>query len=185
MKVIGIFLIVVICCSGSNSAQARSEESTGRVGVGSSLPDVLLSVLAEVKSKTSIPVLLPTQLPKPIDEAKHATVDKVTRDEYAVALYYELDVGDAGFAAFFAANHNSPYSPREIPNVRKVKLTHGIVGFFRGVSCGGSCAPANLWWAQGGTLYQIQLRLSSTVSEKEQQRIITAVAKSAIQAGPR
>jgi hypothetical protein len=102
-----------------------------------------------------------------------------------VALYYELGVGDAGFAASFSARKNAGYSPRELPNVEEVKLAGGIVGFFRSVSCGGSCAPANLWWEQDGTLYQIQLKLPSTLREKKQLRIIMAVADSAILAGPR
>ena len=130
-------------------------------------------------------MLLPTELPTPLGGAKRVIVEKIAPDEYAVALYYELDVGDAGFAATFAAKNNSPYSPRELGNVREVKLTRGIVGFFRPVSCGVSCAPANLWWQQGGPLYQIQLELPSTLSEKKQQTIITAVANSAILAGPR
>jgi hypothetical protein len=153
--------------------------------VGRSLPDVFVSVLAEVKGKTNIPVLLPTELPRPFIDAKHAMVQKATSDEYGVSLYYDLDMGDAGFAAFFAARNNSFYSPRALPEVRQVKLTRGIVGFFWPVSCGGSCAPANLWWEQGGTVYQIQLKLPSALGERKQRKIITAVANSAIQAGPR
>ena len=77
------------------------------------------------------------------------------------------------------------YSMRELPNVDKVKLTRGVIGFFRAVSCGGSCAPANLWLGAGSAVYQIQLRLYfSAVDEKKQQRIITEIANSAIAAGP-
>src|SRR5204862_8131267 len=105
--------------------------------------------------------------------------------EYAVALWYELGTGNAGYAASFSGKNNSPYSPRALGNIREVKLTRGIVGFFRAVSCGGSCAPANLWWEQGASLYQIQLKLGSTLGEKKQQKIITEIANSAIQAGQR
>jgi hypothetical protein len=185
MKVISAFLIVGICCWGGNSAQAQSGKSAGRPGVGSPLPDVFVSVLAEVKAKTSIPVLLPTELPQAVGDPEHATVEKVAPDEYAVALWYELGVGNSGYAGSFSGKNNPPYSPRELGNIREVKLKRGIVGFFRPVSCGGSCAPANLWWEQRGSLYQIQLRLGSTLDEKKQQKIIAAVANSAIQAGPR
>jgi len=150
-----------------------------------SLPSVFVSLLAEVKARTNIPVLLPTELPKPFCDAEHAVVGKTKADEYAVDLYYELGVGDAGFAASFGAKNNAPYSPRELPNVQEVKLAGGIVGFFRPVSCGGSCAPANLWWERGAALYHIQLKLPSTLREKNQQKIITDVANSAILAGPR
>lgn len=112
-------------------------------------------------------------------------MDKATANEYMVSLYYDLGIGDAGFAALFEATSNPQYSPRELENVREVKLAGGITGFFRPVNCGGSCAPANLWWEQGALLYQIQLKLPSTLREKNQQGIITAVGNSAILAGPR
>jgi len=149
------------------------------------VPNIFLSALAEVKAKTSIPLLLPTELPRPFRDAKDATVEKIAPDEYAVALWYELGAGDAGYAASFSGKNNPRYSPRELGNISEVKLTRGIVGFFRPVSCGGSCAPANLWWQQGASLYNIQLKLGSTLGEKKQQKIITEVANSAIQAGPR
>jgi hypothetical protein len=44
-------------------------------------------------------VLLPSELPEPIRDAKHAVVDKATQDEYTFGLFYELDEGNAGFAA--------------------------------------------------------------------------------------
>ena len=156
-----------------------------RANANRSLPDIFVSALAGVKAKTRVPVLLPSELPKPFNDAKHASVDKATPDEYAVSVYYESDVGDAGFVALFEATNNPHYSPRELRNVREVKLAGSLTGFFRPVNCGGSCAPANLWWAQGGALYQIQLKLASTLREKKQQGIITAVANSAILAGPR
>lgn len=156
-----------------------------RASAAGSLPDILVPVLAGVKAKTTVPILLPTELPRPFSDAKHAIMDKATTDEYAVSLYYELDVGNAGFAALFKATNNRHYSPRELANVHEVKLAGGITGFFRPVSCGGSCAPANLWWEQGAVLYQIQLKLPSTLREKRQLGIITAVADSAILAGPR
>ena len=141
--------------------------------------------MTEVKAKTTVPVLLPTELPSPFSDAKHAIVDKATADEYEVGLYYELDLGDAGFAASFNATKNPRYSPRELRNVHEVKLARGGNGHFMPVSCGGSCAPANLWWEQGAVLYQIQLKLPSSLHEKKQQGTITAVANSAILAGPR
>jgi len=172
LALLGVFASAVLC-------------TAVRANVAGSLPDIFVSVLAGVKAKTRVAVLLPAELPRPFSDAKHASVDKATADEYAVSLYYELDVGNAGFAASFEATNNPHYSPRELGNVREVKLAGGITGFFRPVSCGGSCAPANLWWEQGAVLYQIQLKLPSTFREKNQQGIITAVANSAILAGPR
>ena len=154
-----------------------------RANAAGPLPDIFRSVLSEVKAKTKVPVLLPTELP--FYDIKQATVDKATEDASAISLYYDLSAGNAGFAASFQAANNRHYSPREIKNVSEVKLATGINGFFRPVSCGGSCAPANLWWEQGAVLYQIQLKLPPAIPEENQQSMIMAAANSAILAGPR
>jgi hypothetical protein len=130
-------------------------------------------------------MLLPSELSKPISGAKHALVERASDNEYAIILYYELGIGDAGFAASFQAQGDPDYDPQDLGNVRKVELSHGLLGYFSPVSCGGSCAPANIWWKNGRALYQIQLSFPSTLRESDQQKAITAAANSAILAGPR
>jgi len=171
LALLSVLVVTVFCATTPTNAAGT-------------LPDVFLSVLGQLKEKTKVDVLLPTELPRPFNDAKHANAE-ATADKYAVSLYYELNAGDAGFAASFAAINNPSYSLQEIGNVRKVRLANGVTGFFRAVSCGGSCAPANLWWKEGSVLYSVQLKLPSTLREKSQQKIITSVANSAILAGPR
>lgn len=156
--------------------------SAVRANAATPLPDIFRSALAEVKVKTRVPVLLPTELP--FYDIKHASVDKATAGEYAISLYYQWS-GDAGFAASFQATKNRHDFPRETENVGEVKLATGITGSFRPVRCRGSCAPASLWWEQGAVLYQIHLKLPPAMPEQSQQRMITAAANSAILAGPR
>ncbi len=153
-------------------------------GASQSLPEGFASCVRAVKAKTRIPILLPRVLPDPIGKAKDI-VQSVAEDSYAISLYYELGIGDAGFAANFTAQAKPNYTPEDLANVQRTALAQGLIGFFRPVSCGGSCAPANLWWQQNGTLYQIQLNLSSTMSEPDQLKALTAAANSAIAAGPR
>lgn len=150
-----------------------------------SLPKALSSVLSEVKAKSHIAVLLPSTLSQPVADAKYPVIEKASEDEYAISLYYQPDIGNAGFAALFTAQAHPNYEPQELSNVRKVELSQGILGYFRPVSCGGSCAPANLWWKKDRVLYQIQLKLSSTVPEKDQKSVLATAANSAILAGPR
>jgi hypothetical protein len=148
------------------------------------LPEAFNSVLPKVKAKSRVPVLLPSKLPESIKRAKHAVIQKAEANEYAISLYFELGVGDAGFAAYFSGALNPGYSPQELGN--EVQLARGLRGFFRPISCGGSCAPANLWWEAGGIVYQIQLQLPYSLNEEDRQKkAITEVANSAILAGPR
>jgi len=53
---------------------------------------------------------------------------------------------------------------------------------FRPVSCGGSCAPANIWWEQNGVMYQIQIKLRSDSTEKDQERILVETANATVTA---
>lgn len=149
------------------------------------LPKLFASVLAKVKAKAEIAVLLPSKLPPSISTARYASADTVTKSSYSISVYYQLGMGDAGFAALFAADAHPGYGPQDIPVDSKVKLSHGVTGYFRSVSCGGSCAPANLWWEENGVLYQIQLSFSSDYPDSKQQKQIVAAANSAILAGPR
>ena len=149
------------------------------------LPVPLASALAEVKTKSNLAVLLPSRLPRPFTPVKHAVVQSASKDEYSISLYFQLNVGYSGFAASFDANAHPGYGPKEIPNASEVQLSNGVIGYFRPVSCGGACAPANLWWEEDHVLYQIQLKLSPELSEANQQKTIVATANSAIAAGPR
>ena len=168
---------VLLCCS---MALGQSPPKPA-----ARLPEALASVLAEVKAKSHVEVLLPSKLSQPVAKAKYATVDSASEDEYEISLYYELGAGDAGFAALFTANAHPAYGPKDLRNVDELKLARGLVGYFHPVSCGGSCAPANIWWEENRILYQIQLKLSPDLSENDQQKAMLATANSAILAGPR
>lgn len=151
-----------------------------------SLPEGFASSVRAVKAKTHVPVLLPSSLSDPIGKAKHTVVQSVTEDSYEISLYYKLGVGDSGFAAYFAGQAKPDFSPEDLPGLERTPLAQGLIGFFSPVSCGGSCAPANLWWQQNGILYQIQLNLPSALSERDQQKALMVVAaNSSITAGPR
>jgi hypothetical protein len=162
-----------------------NSHATSRGQPPSSASEALAAVIAEVKGKSRVALLVPSELPQPVAKAKHAVIESASDNEYSISLYYELSVGDSGFAASFTANAHPDYGPKNLPNMDEVKLSGGLVGYFRPVSCGGSCAPANLRWEENRILYQIQLELSSTLSEDDQRRAIIAVANSAILAGPR
>lgn len=183
-----LFVALAIGChaqAGVEPPQTHPDVSLISTGAAKSFPEPFASVLPEIKAKSRIPVLLPSKLSQPISGAKHSEIEKVSDNEYAIALYYELGIGDAGFAAYFGAKDNPGFDPHDLGNIRKVKLSRGLFGYFSPVSCGGSCAPANIWWKDGRILYQIQLRFSPTLREGDQRKAITAAADSAILAGPR
>lgn len=167
------------------SAASRSVLAMTQAGHRKGPAKVFESVLPRVKEKTKLPVLLPSDLPQPLGKAKYSVIQAVRADDYEISLYYELGIGDAGFAAFFSGQAHANYRPEELGDIQEVKLARETRGFFMPVSCGGSCAPANLWWVDNEVLYLIQLKLPSTLNEREQEKEIVAVVDSAIIAGPR
>jgi hypothetical protein len=86
---------------------------------------------------------------------------------------------NASYAAGFGGSTLILHDP-DLPNGARVTLSNGRAGIFRRVSCGGSCAPANLWWVQNGVMYQIQVKLRPDLPEKDQQKILVETANSTV-----
>jgi hypothetical protein len=179
------FTVGCVAQSGEKPASLATDKVASGAAWGGQLPEALAAVLPKVKAKSQIPVLLPSKLPQPVAKAKNALVEKASANEYTISLYYELGIGDAGFAASFSAQTTPNYNPRDLKGIHEVKLVRGIRGFFKPISCRGSCSPANLWWEEHGILYQIQVKLPSSLSEQKQQDVIGGTADSSILGGPR
>jgi hypothetical protein len=180
-------LSVLAVFIGPKMAPAQQKPKVSSQKSDKGLPSVFASVLPQIKAKSHVPVLLPSDLPSPISTAKYAVPDESETDKYAVTLFYERQSETAyfGFAAFFTAQRKPKFHPQELPDVELVILARHLHGFFRAVSCSGSCAPANLWWEQDGILYQVQLMLNANLSDEDQEKTIVAVVDSAILAGAR
>ena len=143
---------------------------------------VFRPALAEIQSKVRIPILLPSKLPSAIaDKDIKLASGQVRDDGYYISLYFSEGGGDATFAAGFGGSTRL-LSPQDLPNVRRVAVSGGRTGMFRPVWCGGSCAPANLWWQQNGVMYQIQIKLGSRSAERDQEKILVETANSMVTA---
>jgi hypothetical protein len=184
---LALMLPISDCLAGSQAepAEVPSYPASDRAVSSRPLPQIFSDVLPGIKAETHISILLPSHLVDPIAKAKHAVVEDASANGYAISLYYKLGVGDAGFAGSFSAQAEPKYKLGELANITRVKLAQGLRGFFRAVSCGGSCAPANLWWEQNGIVYQIQIKLPPSLSEQSQQKAIVTLADSSVIGGPR
>jgi hypothetical protein len=124
-----------------------------------------------------VPVYLPTRLPAGISAKVTSAVGVRTAHGYTVTLYYLVGAGDAGFAGMVSGSTNTFAS---LPNTKAVQLANGTAALFRPVSCGGSCAPANLWWQASNHEYSVQLSLPSRMAPKEQLAQLLVVANSMV-----
>jgi hypothetical protein len=150
------------------------------MGQGKGPSSVFRPALEKIQSQTRIPILLPSQLPSAVPETDIKLASgEVTRDGYFISLYFSRRGGDAAFAAGFGGS-TRVFGPQDLPNTRRVVLSGGRRGIFRPVSCGGSCAPANLWWEQNGVMYQIQIKLGSDSTKEDQEKILVETANSSV-----
>jgi len=129
---------------------------------------VFKSALEDIQAQVRIPILLPSKLPAVIREKDiKLALGEIEQHGYSISLYYS----EPGVEATFAAGFRGSTRIAHWSDARRVELSNGRTRFMP-VSCGGSCAPANLWWQQNGVTYQIQLKLKSSTAAKEQEKIL-------------
>jgi hypothetical protein len=142
--------------------------------------DVLTSVIPELKSQTSVPILLPERLPTLAKETYYAN-PKGDAAGYTIRLESnpDCDGANACFLGMLRAKRCGKFSFPEV-----VKLGETATGRFKPTSCGGSCSSAAIEWKYEGVLYTAQLSLH-TGSEREARTEMIDLAKSALRLGPR
>jgi hypothetical protein len=141
------------------------------------VPDLFANVLPRVKAKTTVPVRLPQRY---ISEAnKNFPSGSARKNRYTLSIGAIRGCGGATacFVADFGAKRGAQPS-----FTRTVKLVGGRTGYFKPLTCGGSCSPPMLEWRQGGVLYWIQAHAGTAKQEKKRLR---RMANSAIRNGPR
>jgi len=154
----------------------------GIVGFSDAMADTLTVLLAKARadlgSKPQVPVYLPSHLPPEI--GRYGIKFVLAQDAgngYSVSLYYSDEPSNASFAGMISGSSTTFQS---LPNTKLVHLGNGIDASFRPVSCGGSCAPANLWWHMSGHEYSVQLKLPSQMSSNAQLSAMLVVANSMV-----
>jgi hypothetical protein len=115
--------------------------------------------------------MLRAQLRSP--EISEVFAPMAAADSYSVNLRYKGIGGDAGSAAWFGGSRSEPNAVRV---KHPYRLANGALAAFLPVSCGGSCAPANLWWQQGDVIYTIQIMLPYEMSAKRQAKVLVETA---------
>jgi len=172
------FLVLLAGCQSKPSEHQASSSTVPakKDCAADGIDPIFKPAIADICGKTAFPILLPAKLPAEFDGIK-ASQGEVQGEGYQIALYYEVGAGNAGYAGTFGASKDGIDG---IPNGEAVKLNDGSGGMFRSVSCGGSCAPASLWWKKDGITYQIQLVMDPKTAEARQQAVLLHIANSSI-----
>ena len=169
------FLLLIACLAlVALAVPAFGASSEGDVNV----PAKFKSLLPKVKAKSGLAVRLPDKIHVFVKPSKTFADGSATRKSY----FLELDAArnchgaNACFLATFSGRRGGK------PQFKKtVSLAHGITGYFRPITCGGSCSPAFIQWKEGKVLYEIE---NKGVGKKEKAAMVK-LANSAIRGGDR
>ena len=142
------------------------------------VPSVLNPVLPQARS-AGIAVLLPSRINLDYRSGGRLYSDgsgSKKRGDYELELSGAKGCGgsDACFLAGFTGEKGRPLGYRT-----NVSLAHGLRGYFKPLSCGGSCSPPSIQWIEKGVRYEIQ---ANALGGK---RAFVAMANSAISSGNR
>lgn len=157
-------------CLAPATASAKSYDVPATMG------DKLTALVEE----TPVAVLLPQTLALDYDGALYATnvVAGTKRWSLDLAADRECNGANACTLAWLSAEKGAKHS-----NQIKVKLAGGRTGWYRPLSCGGSCSPGSVEFTRGKVLYEIQARVAE--KGKSAKALLIAAANSALTAGPR
>ena len=142
------------------------------------VPRVLDPVLPRARS-ARVAVLLPSKINLDYRSGgklfSHGSGSE-KRGEYELELSGARGCGgsDACFLAGFTGERGRPLGHRT-----NVSLALGLRGYFKALSCGGSCSPPSIQWIEKGVRYEIQANALGG------RRAFVAMANSAISSGNR
>jgi hypothetical protein len=143
------------------------------------VPASLGSTLDRVDAKTPLAILLPSRLALDYSGKLYASGSGGTRS-WSLSLAGAPNCGaNVCFLAAFGATRGGTPSFR-----RTVALRGGRTGYFKPLTCGGSCSPPEIQWRSRGNLYSIQAKIPDSSDAAARKRLVAA-ANSAIGAGPR
>lgn len=143
------------------------------------VPASLGSSLTRADAGTPLAILLPGRLALDYSGKLYASGTGTGRS-YELSLAGAPNCGaNVCFLASFHAKRGGTPSFR-----RTVALRGGRTGYFKPLTCGGSCSPPEIQWLSRGNLYSIQAKVPDS-SDTAARRRLVAAANSALAAGPR
>ncbi|MBD2201926.1 hypothetical protein H6G33_07955 [Calothrix sp. FACHB-1219] len=126
---------------------------------------VFRPILAKIKQKSRIRILLPKFIPESDGVTKiYAIVESATRNKYEILLGFSPDCN--GGTACRLGVVTAEAVTRKTPSLtgKTVTLARGIRGYFVDATCGANCSDATLTWRQRGVQYTVGLKAGDRAS---------------------
>jgi hypothetical protein len=143
------------------------------------IPRVLRKDISRIAKRTDVPIRLPARMDLDYDRNVFGG-GSGARAEYELEVAATDECGaNVCFLARFSGEEGGEPAFR-----RTVSLVNGITGYYKPLTCGGSCSPPMIQWVQRGFLYSIQAKLGVSGRTKQRRAMVRA-ANSAIRSTPR
>ena len=167
-------LALAVCLASALLVVPATAAETGIV----SPPKIFKPKLAKVKAKSGIDVFLPSRI-RVYQPTRTRGTARATDGSYSL----ELGIGSRcnGANACFLASFTGIKGEQPAFG-RKVKLSGGHTGYWKGITCGASCSPAEIQWVEGDVLYAVATK---GVTQRQEKATLVRLANSAIKGGPR
>jgi hypothetical protein len=123
------------------------------------------AILSRLQRQTDLTIRLPSYLPPEIQKQQIFVRGQSSNMGYRVDLesHPNCNGTNSCFIGFFGASvRNQPTFDQIVP------LSKNITGYYKPLSCGGSCSPPAIEWIQERVLYSIQMRVSRDPKEAKQ-----------------
>lgn len=140
-------------------------------------------LLPKLKQETKVPLLLPSRLPYTVAKQRIFASGIGDASGYEITLASRPQCGaNSCFIGFFKAKKGE-----QPVYEKKVNLANGITGFYKPLTCGGSCSPPEIEWVQDGVLYSVQFEVQwrTDLTPSKEESLMIDLANSAIEAGAR
>ncbi len=126
---------------------------------------VFKPILAKLKQKTRIPIILPKFIPGVERENPlYAIIENATPKKYEILLGFSPDCSGGTACRFGIVTAEAVTNKTPPLTGKKVSLARGITGYFVDFSCGANCSDATLTWRQKGGQYAIGLKAGDRTS---------------------
>src|SRR5918998_5328256 len=133
------------------------------------IPRVLRDDLKRVGPRTDVPIRIPTRMN--LDYGKGVYGEgSGTKRKYTFEVNATDECGaNVCFLAQFTGERGG-----EPSFTREVALARGITGYYKPLTCGGSCSPPMIEWVQGGVLYSIQAKVGVPGRKRQRRAMVRA-----------
>ena len=167
LRPLALTLVAVLGMAGV--AEARSYN----------IPSVLKDDVKRVTPRVNIAIRLPARLDLAFNRRVFTSATG-SRRRYSFGLAGIRDCGGAGACTLGSISGERGGTPAYRGTVR---LTNGITGYYKPLTCGASCSDPEIQWLQGGVLYSISASLRG--GKAKQRRAMVKAANQSIRATPR